>query len=264
MIERAYREGESLGLQVWGEDEAGPYQAIPQSGHSWQPQGQPARRPHEYVRGGTAKLLTLFRPLTGEVRALPVEHATNAVLHPWLKRELTEILEQCPAPPNEVTVGRRWSDWDFHEDAHIDAHISDSHLPPVRMLLIWDNLKGHYTLDLVQWCAERGIALLYTPLGGSWLNMTESVQRILVRRALSGQHPVSPDQIMQWLAATVRGWNADPTPFEWGGKRAQRRKRARDRRHALGGSGACTHRPIRRRRRKTPSLIAQYGYVHDN
>ncbi len=29
---------------------------------------------------------------------------------------------------------------------------------------------------------------LYTQLGGSWLNMTESVQRILVRRALAGTH----------------------------------------------------------------------------
>src|SRR5436305_10979636 len=30
MIERAYRIGERLGLQVWCEDEAGPYQTIPQ------------------------------------------------------------------------------------------------------------------------------------------------------------------------------------------------------------------------------------------
>ena len=44
---------------MWCQDEAGPYQAIPQPGPSWQPAGRPARRPHEYVRGGTAKLLTL-------------------------------------------------------------------------------------------------------------------------------------------------------------------------------------------------------------
>ena len=54
MIERAYRAyrvGEALGLQVWCQEEAGPYQAIPQPGASWQPEGQPARQPHEYVRG---------------------------------------------------------------------------------------------------------------------------------------------------------------------------------------------------------------------
>jgi hypothetical protein len=34
----------------------------------------------------------------------------------------------------------------------------------------------------------------------------------------------------------VAGWNADPTPFVWGGKRVARRQRARERRHRLGGS----------------------------
>lgn len=34
----------------------------------------------------------------------------------------------------------------------------------------------------------------------------------------------------------------------WGGKRGARRDRARERRHALGGSGAYTRRPLQRRR----------------
>jgi len=67
------------------EDEAGPYQAVPQPGASWQPEGHPAFQPHEYERGGTAKLLTLFRPTSGEIRAKGVVSVTNAVLHPWLK-----------------------------------------------------------------------------------------------------------------------------------------------------------------------------------
>ena len=71
MIERAYTLGERLGLPVFCQDEAGPYQAIPQPGPSWQRSGTPARHPHEYVRGGTVKLLTLFRPATGEVWAKP-------------------------------------------------------------------------------------------------------------------------------------------------------------------------------------------------
>lgn len=41
-----------------------------------------------------------------------------------------------------------------------------------------------------------------------------------------------------WLEAVARGWNCEPTPFIWGGKRQARRERARQRRHALGGSGA--------------------------
>ena len=60
MIERAYTLGAQAGLAVWCEDEAGPFQAIPQPGASWQPQDQPAQQSHEYVRGGTTKILTLF------------------------------------------------------------------------------------------------------------------------------------------------------------------------------------------------------------
>jgi hypothetical protein len=62
---------------VWTEDEAGPYQTVPYPGASWQPTGEPKRRPHEYVRQGTAKLLTLFHPATGEVRVRGVRQATN-------------------------------------------------------------------------------------------------------------------------------------------------------------------------------------------
>jgi hypothetical protein len=36
---------------------------------------------------------------------------------------------------------------------------------------------------------------------------------------------------------TVAGWNAEPTPFVWGGKRQARRERARQRR--IDGSAAC-------------------------
>lgn len=78
---------------------------------------------------------------------------------------------------------------------------------------------------------------LYTPLSGSWLNMAESLQRIIVSRALSGQHPKTAKEVIEWLEQTVTGWNAHPTPFVWKGKRYQRRKRAHLRR--LGGSGAA-------------------------
>jgi hypothetical protein len=101
----------------------------------------------------------------------------------------------------------------------------------------------------VVWLCEHGVMPLYTPLGGSWLNMAESIQRILKRRALDGAHPATPQAIIDHLEATARGWNAAPTPFVWGGKRAARRTRARQRRHALGGSGARTLRPVRRRAR---------------
>src|SRR5262249_38646519 len=46
-IEQAYTITPSSSLPVWCQDEAGPYQAIPQEGASWQPEGEPVRQPHE-------------------------------------------------------------------------------------------------------------------------------------------------------------------------------------------------------------------------
>jgi transposase len=232
-------------VPLWCQDEAGPYQAIPQPGPSWQPEGKPACQPHEYVRGGTAELLTLFRPATGEVRARPVAQVTNAVLHPWLQQELDAILLTL-SPGEREQPEWRWCAWGY--SAEMLARVPEP-APPIRLVLVWDNLAGHKSEAIVTWCLARGILLLYTPIGGSWLNMAESVQRILVRRALAGQHPQSAAELMEWLEASVRGWNRAPTPFEWGGKRHERRQRARARRHAVGGSGACTRRPIARRRR---------------
>ncbi len=115
------------------------------------------------------------------------------------------------------------------------------------MLLVMDNLAGHLTGRFVVWLFEHGIMPLYTPLSASWLNMTESIQRILAGRALAGQTPTNSAELIEWLEAIARAWNTDPTPFEWGGKRQLRRQRAYQRSHPLGGSGACTRKPLRRR-----------------
>jgi transposase len=197
------------------------------------------------------------------VRAQPVRKAPNAVLHPWLQQELGAILSELPAIADRDALGRKWSDWGWSDEevARFDPR-PHAERSPVRLVLVWDNLAGHKTPEMVTWCVERGIVLLYTPLGGSWLNLTESVQRIVVRRALSGQHPESAQEVMAWLEAAVRGWNEAPTPFEWGGKRAERRQRARERRHPLGASGGYTRRPVARRRRSVLQHLAN-SYAHD-
>jgi hypothetical protein len=246
LIERAYLLGEQLGLAVWTQDEAGPFQTIPFPGQSWQEDGRPQCQPHEYVRDGTAKLLTLFHPHSGEVKGRGVTSCPNLVLHAWLKEELTTILAGMSPRPvlNEAANREVWESWQQELQGPITL---PPELPPLRMLLVLDNLAGHKTPALVLWMFSQGVMPLYTPLGGSWLNMCESVQRIIKRRALECQHPQTTAEIIKLLEATVRGWNREPTPFEWGGKRAARRARSRQRRHAVGGSGACARSPVRQR-----------------
>jgi hypothetical protein len=204
-------------VAVWTQDEAGPYQAIPQPGAHWRPATSPARYPHEHIRHGTAKLLALFEPASGRVRVKGVTSAANAVLHPWLESELTAVLAALPEPPAQSEAERRAA-WERWQDGLTSTFTLPDRVPPLRMLLVLDNLSGHKTPSLVLWLVEHG-------------------------------------DIIDWLEATARGWNADPTPFEWAGKRLLRRQRSRQRHHhALGGSGATTRRPIHRR----PTALGQW------
>jgi hypothetical protein len=141
LIEDAYTTGVSLGLEVWCEDEAGPFQAVPHPGPSWQPEGRPARQPHEYVRNGTAKVLTLFRPADGRVRVEGVTSCTNAVLHPWAKRELAAIVAELP--PSVPTADASRSAWERWQIGLAVPITLPTELPPLRVLLVLDNLAGH-------------------------------------------------------------------------------------------------------------------------
>ena len=256
MIEAAYRQDV---LPVWTQDEAGPDQTIPSPGSQWHPPGKPVRCAHEYVRAGTAKQLTLFHPASGEVRVKGVRNCPNAVLHPWLEAELTAILERLPAPTEVLRLQetrRRWECWQEGLSVRITL---PQEVPPLRMLVVLDNLSGHDTVDFVLWLFAHGSMPRSTPRGGSYVTMAESVQRILKRRARAGQHPQTPEEIIAWVEAAARGWNRAPTPFVWGGKRQVRRQRARERRHIVGGSGAYTRRPLHRSRAARRKAYEQHN-----
>jgi hypothetical protein len=105
----------------------------------------------------------LFDPATGEVRVKGVESATNAVLHPWLKEQLEQILGTLPAPPSDLCAEEIRAQWErWQEGLTIRFTLLDE-LPPLRMLLIWDNLTGHHSAELLCWLMEHGIMPLYTP-----------------------------------------------------------------------------------------------------
>lgn len=175
----------------------------------------PARLPHEYVRGGTAKMLTLFRPADGGVRIDGATTFPNTVLQPWLKRELATIVVEWPAlPPAADTSPAAWEWWQAGLTLRITLPMQ---LPPLRVLSVLDHLAGHKTRRWSCGCSS-------TPLGGAWLNMTESIQQVLKPRALSGEHPTNPAEIIPRFESVARHWNLVPTPLIWGAKRVARRK----------------------------------------
>lgn len=166
------------------------------------------------------------------------------MLHPWLQQELRAIIAALPPLdeiPDAATNRAAWGRW--QDGLSVRFTLLEA-LPPLRLLLILDNLAGHKSATFVCWLMAHGIMPLYTPISGSGLNMAESIQRIRVSRALAGQHPESPAQLIEGLEAVARSWNAHPTPFIWGGKRALRRQRARERHYLVSGSGATSCQPI--------------------
>lgn len=77
------------------------------------------------------------------------------------------------------------------------GHEPRAPLTPLRVILIWDTLAGHVTGSIVDWLFQHA----------------EALQRIIVRRALAGQHLQTPEAIITWLEETVTGWNENPTPL---------------------------------------------------
>jgi hypothetical protein len=104
------------------------------------------------------------------VHFTPVSSCTNAILHGWLKERLEVVLATMP-PADATLTCAAWETW---QDGLAERFTLPAELPPLRMLLVWDNLTGHKNAGMVLWLCQHGIMPLYTPLGGSWLNMAES------------------------------------------------------------------------------------------
>jgi hypothetical protein len=188
----------------------------------------------------------MFHPATGPVQLHPVTRSTNAILHPWLKMTLEDVTARLPTITDPIDPGLNRTLWQVWQNGLTVRFTLPEDLPPLRLLLVWDNLAGHKTPEMVGWLCRHGIMPLSTPLGGRWLNMAEAIQRILKRRALDGQSPTSPAEIGTWFAQTAHAWNQRPTPFVWNGKRRKRRRNRPGDGHPVGGSAAFTLRPISR------------------
>jgi len=70
-----------------------------------------------------------------------VTQSTNAILHPWIREQIAEILHTLLEKPTLEEEANRevWKAW----QQGLSKRISLSEkLPALRMVLIWDNLQG--------------------------------------------------------------------------------------------------------------------------
>ena len=124
---------------MWCEDEAGPFSTAPYPGSNWRPVGKPTRQEHEYIRNGTAKLLTLFHPATGQVRVKGVTSCTNIVLHQWLQEELATVVQALPTSVRLLKPEENQQLWKSWQKGLKVRFTLPHDLPPLRMLLVMDN-----------------------------------------------------------------------------------------------------------------------------
>jgi hypothetical protein len=128
------------------------------------------RQPHEYLpptpagRPCIAKPLTLFHPATGVVQMEGVTACPNTVLHGWLQEELAIILAALSEPAVLLNAEANRACWTHWQEGLLLHPTLPDELPPLRLLLILDNLAGHKTPSFVSWLFAQGIMPLYTPL----------------------------------------------------------------------------------------------------
>ena len=127
-------------------------------------------------------MLTLFHPENGVVIVKGTLKSTNAIIHPWLKDMLGKILDSLPPKERQASPQVERALWKAWQENVGERFTLPETPPPLRLLLVLDNLTGHKSHDLILWFYNHGVMPLFTPLGGSWLNMAESMQRILKRR----------------------------------------------------------------------------------
>jgi len=87
------------------------------------------------------------------VRVKGVTSCPNAVLHAWLEAELLTIVEALPPATvlDEADNRAAWERW--QAGLIIKPTLCDT-LPPLRLLLVMDNLKGHTTPAFVGGCSN--------------------------------------------------------------------------------------------------------------
>ena len=88
--------------------------------------------------------------------------------------------------------------------------------PGRELHVILDNSSSHGTPEVRAWLARHPrVHFHYTPTSASWLNQVEGFFGILGKQSLSVTDFYSKVALREHLAAYMRAWNRNPTPFAW-------------------------------------------------
>jgi DDE superfamily endonuclease len=193
-------------------DEKGPVAA-----KLYPPHGQwaeAAHRPHyqpDYGRRGAMWLFGALNPQTGQ-----------GLLHVGERRDSATFIE----------LMEKVNTWIPEGDVHVV--INNLSIPTSTQSLLWN--FGH-----------QRFYFHFPPTGAAWLNLIECWWRILDRRTLEGRTFANAAGLRRAYAATLAGWNANPTPFRWDPK-APRSRQAK-------GCSRCRRLHRHHRPRKHPRIL---------
>ena len=141
--------------------------------------GRAVRHTHDYKRHGVVDLYAALEVATGKVTHSLTDSHTSADFLAFLKK-----------------VERQYSGRELH--------------------VILDNSSTHSTPEVRAWLAEHPLVHFhYTPTSASWLNQVEGFFGILGKQSLSITNFPSKKALREHIAAFMRDWNKNPTPFEW-------------------------------------------------
>jgi hypothetical protein len=118
------------------------------------------------------------------VRVKGVSQTTNAIIHPWLKDQVSQILATLPEPTQVLSPEENRAWWESWREGLTQKVTLIEDLPPLRMLLIWDNIVGHTNAELLCWLFRQGVLPICTPLGGSWPEHWQNRSSICLKPAL--------------------------------------------------------------------------------
>jgi transposase len=141
--------------------------------------GRAIRHTHDYKRHGVVDLFAALEIATGKVTHELRDSHTGADFLSFMKKVVANY-------PNR------------------ELHV------------ILDNSSTHGTPDVMAWLAAHPkVRFHYTPTSASWLNQVEGFFGILGKQSLSTTNFPSRRALREHIAAYMRAWNRNPTPFAW-------------------------------------------------